>query len=106
MATTAQIDANRLNATASTGPRTAEGKSASSRNATTFGLFSTRNVVRKGEEDQYEAFVEAFRQDLAPAGAPEHALAAEITSAAAPTGASRLPPAVLHPTRISSSNSR
>jgi hypothetical protein len=37
MATTAQIDANRLNAAAFTGRRTAEGKSASSRNATTFG---------------------------------------------------------------------
>ena len=38
MATRAQIEANRRNARRSTGPRTAEGKAASSRNAVTHGL--------------------------------------------------------------------
>lgn len=38
MATQAQIDANRKNASKSTGPKSADGKRASSRNATTHGL--------------------------------------------------------------------
>jgi hypothetical protein len=38
MATPAQIEANRRNARKSTGPKTAAGKAASSRNALTHGL--------------------------------------------------------------------
>lgn len=41
MATQAQIEANRRNARKSTGPRSAEGKAASSRNAVTHGLTVT-----------------------------------------------------------------
>ena len=40
MATEAQTAANRRNAESSTGPRTKEGKSRSSRNAVTFGIYS------------------------------------------------------------------
>jgi hypothetical protein len=82
MSTEAQIAANRRNAEASTGPRTAEGKALVSRNSTTFGLYSAGDVVRPGEESVYQAFCEDFQQQLAPQGAMETTLAAEIVHAA------------------------
>ncbi len=82
MSTEAQIAANRRNAEASTGPRTADGKARVSRNSTTFGLYSTGDVVRPEEEAFYEAFCEDFQQQLAPQGAMETTLAAEIVHAA------------------------
>lgn len=41
----AQIEANRANAQHSTSPRTAEGKSGSSANATKLGLYATRAAL-------------------------------------------------------------
>ena len=82
MSTEAQIAANRRNAEASTGPRTAEGKAHVSRNSTTFGLYSAGDVVRPEEESLYQAFCEDFQQQLAPQGAMETTLAAEIVHAA------------------------
>ena len=82
MATEAQIDANRRNAQSSTGPTTAEGKARVSRNATLFGIYSAGDVVRPEEEDIYHLFCEGFEQDLAPQGAMETTLAAEIVHAA------------------------
>jgi SEC-C motif len=82
MSTEAQIAANRRNAEASTGPRTAEGKARVSHNATTFGLYSAGDVVRPEEESLYQALCEDFRKDLAPQGAMETTLAAEIIHAA------------------------
>jgi hypothetical protein len=80
--TEAQIAANRRNAEASTGPRTAEGKARVSRNSTTFGLYSAGDVVRPEEESFYQAFCEDFEQQLVPQGAMETTLAAEIVHAA------------------------
>jgi hypothetical protein len=82
MSTAAQIAANRRNAKASTGPLTAEGKARVSRNATTFGLYSAGDVVRPEQESLYQAFCEDFQQQLAPQGAMETTLAAEIVHAA------------------------
>jgi hypothetical protein len=82
MSTEAQIDANRRNAEASTGPRTTEGKARVSRNSTTFGLYSTGDVVRPEEESLYQAFCEDFQRQLAPQGAMETTLAGEIVHAA------------------------
>ena len=82
MSTEAQIAANRRNAEASTGPRTAEGKARVSRNSTTFGLYSAGDVVRPEEESLYQAFCDDFQQQLAPQGAMETTLAAEIVHAA------------------------
>ena len=82
MSTEAQIAANRRNAEASTGPRTAEGKARVSRNSTTFGLYSAGDVVRPEEESLYQAFCEDFQQQLVPQGAMETTLAAEIVHAA------------------------
>jgi hypothetical protein len=83
MATAAQIAANRQNARLSTGPRTPEGKQASSRNAVVDSLFSApSNFVRPGEQSDWDDFNDAFFIDLAPAGPLEASLASEIIRAA------------------------
>jgi uncharacterized protein YecA (UPF0149 family) len=82
MATEAQLVANRRNAQSSTGPKTIEGKARVSRNAAIFGLYSVGDAVRPEEEPIYHLFCEGFQQDLAPEGAMETTLAAEIVHAA------------------------
>jgi hypothetical protein len=81
MASPAQCEANRANAQASTGPSTAEGKSASSRNATKFGLFATNNCILPGEEREYEVLCKRLWIELDPVGALEEATAAEYVRA-------------------------
>jgi hypothetical protein len=81
MATIAQIDANRLNSQLSTGPVTAEGKSNSSRNARTFGLFTHADYVKPDERELYAEFCATLHRELAPVGLIEETLAAEVTSA-------------------------
>jgi hypothetical protein len=78
MATEAQIAANRKNAKASTGPKTAEGKARSSRNALSFGLFSTTNCVQAEEQEEYEALSKGLWEDLNPVGLVEQMFATEI----------------------------
>jgi len=82
MATEAQNEANRQNAAASTGPITPEGKSTSSRNAVSHGLFSTRDLLFPEEENEYSDLATAMRKDLAPEGMLELTIAMEITRAA------------------------
>ncbi|HEY1964406.1 MAG TPA: hypothetical protein VGG59_05720, partial [Acidobacteriaceae bacterium] len=81
MASPAQCEANRANAQASTGPSTAAGKSASSRNATKFGLFATNNCILPGEEREYDALCKRLWLELDPVGALEEATAAEYVRA-------------------------
>ncbi len=83
MTTDAQIEANRRNAAASTGPNTPEGKSKSSRNAVSHGLFSTRNILNPdgSQHDEFNQLAEAMQQYLAPDGPLEQTLANEITRA-------------------------
>jgi hypothetical protein len=78
MATESQINANRENAKASTGPQTAEGKAKSSRNNTKFGLFATNNCVQPEEKEAYENFSTALWTTLAPADPVEEVTAAEF----------------------------
>ena len=86
MATEAQTAANRNNAIASTGPRTSEGKSKSSRNAVSHGLFSTHDMLNPDEANQFNELAAGMRSglenDLAPEGALEQTFAAEIIRAA------------------------
>lgn len=82
MATEAQIAANRRNAESSTGPRGEEGKSRSSRNAISFGLYSAGDFVRPDETHTYRDFCQSFRKELRPKGPLEQTLAAEIVHAA------------------------
>jgi hypothetical protein len=53
MASAAQIEANRLNAARSCGPKTPAGRARTSRNHLKFGLFSTHNCVRPEETQEY-----------------------------------------------------
>src|SRR5579863_4711855 len=82
MSTDAQIAANRNNAQSSRGPVTAAGKARVSRNALTHGLYSSGDFVLPEEHDFYAEFCAGFQTDLAPEGAIEHSLSAEIVHAA------------------------
>jgi hypothetical protein len=63
------------------GPRTPEGRAISSRNATTFGLYATRDFVRSNEESDYRDLGEQLRTELAPVGLLENNLVDEIRRA-------------------------
>jgi len=82
MATTAQILANRQNSEKSSGPVTAAGKAAVSRNATRFGLFSVANFVQPEEQAIFREFESGYLAELAPATSLEQTLACEIIHAA------------------------
>ncbi|MBK9168914.1 MAG: hypothetical protein IPM24_15785 [Bryobacterales bacterium] len=75
MATEKQIAANRRNAQHSTGPRTPEGKAASSCNAAVTGLFS-RHLVLTGVEDpaEFQALLDGLIEDFQPQSAHQQIL--------------------------------
>jgi hypothetical protein len=82
MATTAQITANRLNALASTGPRTDAGKAAVAQNATSHGLASRRFALLPNEDaDAFEALLTSLEQEHQPGGATESFLVLELARA-------------------------
>jgi hypothetical protein len=68
MATEKQLEANRANALKSTGPRTEEGKAASSRNALRHGLAARGLIVLAGHEDAFAELESTLRDDLRPDG--------------------------------------
>lgn len=63
--------ANRKNATRSTGPRTAEGKWRSSHNALKHGLEAIQRILPDESAEEYAVFLEAFVSDLRPVGHAE-----------------------------------
>jgi hypothetical protein len=79
MSTEAQIKANRQNAKKSTGPKTAEGKAAVSKNAVKHGLF-TDALIRGENPADYVVFHDEMLADLAPVGAVETMLAERVIS--------------------------
>ena len=74
-ASTARIEANRINAQSSTGPRTEEGKQVSRRNATRHGLTAQMAVVPGEDQQAYDQFCSEFFEDLKPKGMLEQQLA-------------------------------
>jgi hypothetical protein len=66
MATQNQIRANRANALRSTGPKTAEGKQASSRNSTRHGMLSQTVVLVGESQDRFEDFLSSLTAQLKP----------------------------------------
>jgi len=78
MATAAQIQANRMNAQKSTGPRTPEGKERASRNAVKHGLLAREAVIQGEDPEEFELYREEMLQELAPAGAVETMLAERV----------------------------
>jgi len=68
MPTLSQMEANRLNALKSTGPRTPEGKARSARNALKHGLCANDAVIPGEDPEEYEALVNSFMDELRPSG--------------------------------------
>ena len=82
MSTAAQITANRINSLSSTGPRTSEGKTISSRNATSHGLSSAGDPVLPHEDRAaFDALFDHYECDFAPETAHEEFLVREMVSA-------------------------
>ena len=74
MSSPAQIAANRANAQLSTGPVTAAGKNASSRNATKHGLSGKTLVLDSEEKIEFEALRTSLVEEWQPASAHEENL--------------------------------
>ena len=78
MASVAQIQANRLNAQRSTGPRTAAGKERASHNALKHGLLAREAVIQGEDPEEFERYRQWMLESLAPAGAVEAMLAERV----------------------------
>ena len=78
MATAAQIEANRLNAQKSTGPRTAEGKEKVAQNALKHGLFAQEGAIRGEDELAFERHRVDLLDQLAPGSPLEEILTERI----------------------------
>ena len=78
--TQAQIDANRRNAQKSTGPRTPEGKDASSRNRLLHGLRSAKHLVLDESLDDFEDLVKDMQDRFRPTGEAENLLVLRIAA--------------------------
>jgi len=78
MASTAQILANQANAAKSTGPKTAEGKDASRRNALKHGLAAEKLVLPAEEGEVIAARIVAWTPALQPKDAYDHWLVEEV----------------------------
>jgi hypothetical protein len=80
MSSTAQIQANRQNAQKSTGPKSAEGKAISAKNAVKHGLFSAETVIKGENREDFNLFRAKLLEEFAPDGAVETMLAERIVS--------------------------
>jgi hypothetical protein len=65
----ARLAANAANAQHSTGPRTPEGKSRSSQNASKHGLTAREVVIAPGEQEQFDNLLADLEADVKPQGA-------------------------------------
>ena len=81
MATAAQILATRLNAMKSTGPRTAEGKNASSRNALQHGLCAEKHLLAFEDAAGFDSLHQDLRSRFRPIGDGEEKLVLRIAQA-------------------------
>ena len=83
MSTTAQIEANQANAQLSTGPRTPEGKTASSANAIKLGLYAKQAVLLTPQDHtEFEALESAYAFELRPYTPVEQTLFSQVVLAA------------------------
>ena len=69
-----RLEANRLNAKRSTGPKTPSGKARSSMNARKHGLTGKSIVIGDEDPKEFDAFRAALEHDLQPSTALESAL--------------------------------
>ena len=83
MSTTAQLAANQANSQHSTGPRTPDGKTASSTNATKHGFFAKHAVLlNELEHSQFESLRNSFVYEFNPANIVEVTLLDQLVLAA------------------------
>jgi hypothetical protein len=82
MASEAQVQANRLNAQKSTGPRTPDGKAAVAQNAVRHGLLAQKAVIGGEDPGEFEFYREQMLGELSPAGAMESMLAERVVGLA------------------------
>jgi hypothetical protein len=75
-----QLEANRRNATSSTGPRTARGKAVVARNAVQHGLLSRQAVIQGESEAELVELGKRLRGQLAPLGELELLLVDRVVS--------------------------
>jgi hypothetical protein len=80
MATEKQIAANRANAQKSTGPRTPEGKSASSQNSLKSGIYAKSLIIRGEDPAELETLRDDFYEIHRPQAADERALVDTLIS--------------------------
>ena len=66
MATPAQIHSNRINAKHSTGPKTASGKSASSKNGVKHGFYASEIIVHDDEKQEFATFRDTLLTECLP----------------------------------------
>jgi hypothetical protein len=78
MSTQSQINANRQNAQASTGPRTPEGKAASSANATKHGLSAGFRVLDNENREEFDELIADYHATFKPANTQERFLVEEM----------------------------
>ena len=78
MSTEEQIDANRRNGSLSKGPKTPEGKAASSKNAIKHGLQSDEALLPGEDRGKFQQFADQLRAELGPHGELELALVERI----------------------------
>ena len=81
MATAAQIFANRENSESSTGPRTPEGKAASSSNAKTHGFNAADPVLPNEDRSEFNELRERYNSELAPKTVHEEFLVGQMSGA-------------------------
>ena len=67
-ATEAQIKANRQNAKKSTGPRSAQGKAASSRNGLTHGLSANKHILLDEDTEEFLLLLKDLYDRFRPVG--------------------------------------
>jgi hypothetical protein len=80
MASLKQIEANRLNAMKSTGPRTSEGKARSRLNAVRHGLTSEVVVNALEDANEYQQLEKSIRAEYQPGTVVERVLVARLAS--------------------------
>ena len=81
MASSAQIDANRVNAQASTGPRTEAGKAACASNSTRHGLAGRVLFIEGEDPAEFQLLFHELSADHRPANLTEEALVYKMTEA-------------------------
>jgi hypothetical protein len=78
----AQLAANAANAQYSTGPRTPEGKTRSSQNASKHGLTAREVIITPGEQEEFDDLLANYQADVKPQGAIQQTLFNQLVAAA------------------------